>query len=144
MAVKPIPDGFHSVTAYLVVRGVPKLIDFLQRGLGGEELERTQMPDGTVMCAQVRIGDSIVMMGEAHGEHAPFPAMLYLYVHDTDALYRRALKAGATSIQEPVDMFYGDRNAGVKDPCGNQWWIATHKEDVSPEEVARRAAAHKK
>ena len=72
------------------------------------------------------------------------PVMLYVYVKDTDATYRRALKAGATSIMEPADMFYGDRNAGVKDPSGNQWWIATHKEDVPPAELAQRAAAHAK
>jgi uncharacterized glyoxalase superfamily protein PhnB len=81
----------------------------------------------------------MVMMGEPGPEHPPMPAMLYLYVEDVDAVYRRALGAGAVSLMEPADMFYGDRNAGVKDQCGNQWWIATHKEDVSPEELARRA-----
>ena len=141
MAVKPIPDGFHSVTPYLVVEGVASLVDFLKQAFDAKEIERTMLPDGTVMHAQVKIGDSFVMMGEARGESTPRPASLYLYVTDTDATYRRALQAGATSIMEPADQFYGDRNLGVKDPAGNQWWIATHKEDVSSEEIGRRAAA---
>ncbi len=93
------------------------------------------------MHAQVKIGDSFVMMGEPMGEFQPMPASIYLYVEDTDATYQRALEAGATSIMEPADQFYGDRNAGVKDPFGNLWWIGTHIEDVSPEEIEKRAKA---
>ena len=141
MAVKPIPDGFHTVTPYLVVTGVSKLIDFLKQAFGAEEFHRSSRPDGSIMHAQVKIGDSMVMMGEAMGEFKAMPAMIYLYVNDTDALYQRALQAGATSVMPPTDMFYGDRNAGVKDLCGNQWWIATHKEDISNEELAKRAEA---
>ena len=98
-------------------------------------------PDGTIMHAEVRIGDSLVMMGEPMGDGQPLFGSLYLYVHDVDAVYKRALQAGATSTSEPADQFYGDRSAGIKDPVGNQWWIATHKEDLPPEEIARRAAA---
>ncbi len=141
MAVKPIPDGFHSVTPYLVVPGVPKLIDFLTQAFEAKELHRSARPDGAIMHAEVKIGDSIVMMGEPMGEFKAMPGAIYLYVNDTDATYKRALQAGATSMTEPADQFYGDRNAGVKDPAGNLWWIATHKEDVSPEELAKRAQA---
>jgi PhnB protein len=141
MAVKPIPDGFHTVTPYLVVEGASKLIEFLKKGLGAEEIHLSKRPDGTIMHAQVRIGDSMVMLAEAMAEHPAMPCALYLYVSDTDALYERALKAGATSIMKPMDMFYGDRNAGVKGPGGIQWWIATHKEDMSTAELEKRAAA---
>lgn len=144
MAVKPIPEGHHSVTPYLVVPGVAKLIDFLKRAFEAKEIHRTTRPDGTIMHAEVRIGDSMVMMGEARGEWKPMPGAIYLYVNDTDATYKRALRAGATSVMEPADQFYGDRNAGVKDPVGNHWWIATHKEDVPPEELAKRAEAFMK
>ena len=101
-------------------------------------------PDGSVMHGEVRIGDSVVMMGEAWGESKPIAAALYLYVNDTDVTYRRALQAGATPLREPADQFYGDRSGGVKDPAGNQWWIATRKEDLSPEELARRAETYMK
>ena len=139
MAVKPIPDGYHTATPYLVVPGVPKLIDFLKQVFQAQEIERMARPDGTIMHAEVRIGDSVIIMGEPIGENSPMPATIYLYVNDTDAAYRRALQAGATSVMEPANQFYGDRNAGVMDPCGNRWWIATHVEDVAPEEMARRA-----
>lgn len=141
MAAKPIPDGFHSLTPYLVVDGANKLIDFVKEAFGAEEIHRSSMPDGRVMHAQVRIGDSFLMMGQSGGEHKPMPAMLYYYVDDTDAAYQRALAAGGVSIMEPADQFYGDRNAGIRDPFGNQWWIATHVEDVAPEELETRAKA---
>lgn len=141
MAVKPIPVGFHSVTPYLTVQGVPALIDFLKGAFGATEVHRHTLPDGSIMHAQVRIGDSPVMMGEAHGQWPPLPASLYVYVEDVDATYRRALEAGAQSLVAPHDEFYGDRMSGVKDPVGNYWWIATHIEDVGPEEIAKRAAA---
>jgi PhnB protein len=141
MAVQPIPDGYHSVTPYLVVQGVGKLIDFLTQAFDAQEFFRMPRPDGTIAHAEVRIGDSIVMMGEAMGELKPMPSSIYLYVNDTDAVYKRALQAGATSMMEPADQFYGDRRGGVKDPVGNIWWIATHQEDVPPEELAKRAEA---
>ena len=141
MTVKPMPDGYHSVTPYLSVPGVAKLLDFLQQAFEAQELHRMPRPDGTIMHAEVRIGDSLVMMGEPMGSAQPMFGSLYLYVHDVDAVYKRALQAGATTTSEPADQFYGDRSAGVKDPVGNQWWIATHKEDVPPEEMAKRAEA---
>ena len=141
MAVKRIPDGYHSITPYLTIPGVGKLLDFLKQAFEAQELHCMPRPDGTIMHAEVRIGDSRVMMGEPMGDCQPMFGSLYLYVHDVDAVYKRALQAGATSTSEPTDQFYGDRSAGIKDPIGNQWWIATHKEDVPPEEIAKRAEA---
>ena len=144
MAVKPIPEGYHTVTPYLTVQGAAKLVDFLKQAFGAEEIFRTTGPDGTIRHAEVRIGDSVVMMAEPRGEWKPMPGAIYLYVNDTDAAYKRALQAGATSLMEPADQFYGDRSAGVKDPVGNHWWIATHIEDVPPAELAKREEAFMK
>ena len=142
MAVKPIPDGFHTVTPYLVVHGVDTLLDFLQRAFNAQQLHSPMMrPDGSIGHAEVKIGDSVIMMGEPMGDMQPMPGSIYLYVNDADAVYQRALQAGATSLMEPADQFYGDRSAGVKDAVGNQWWIATHKEDVPPDEMLKRAKA---
>ncbi|HVX11809.1 MAG TPA: VOC family protein [Pirellulales bacterium] len=141
MPVQPVPAGYHTVTPYLVVRGVDRLIDFLKQAFGAVEIHRMSRPDGSVGHAEMKIGDSPIMMGEPMGDQPPMPAVLYVYLDDMDTVYCRALDAGATSISEPADQFYGDRHGGVKDPCGNLWWIATHIEDVSPEEIARRAAA---
>lgn len=141
MAVKPVPEGYHSATPYLIVPGVAKVIDFLKQTFDAKEShERMSRPDGAIMHAEVKIGDSPIMLGEPMGQFPPMPASIYVYVADTDACYQRALKAGATSLMEPADQFYGDRNAGVRDPAGNVWWIGTHIEDVAPEEIARRSA----
>ena len=140
-SVKPIPEGAHTVTPYLVVEGIPKLLDFLKQAFGAQERFRMARPDGGVMHADVMIGDSIVMMGEAMGEWKPKPGSLYLYVEDVDAVYQRAIDAGGTKVREPSNQFYGDRTGGVIDPCGNYWGIATHVEDVSHEEMAKRFAA---
>jgi PhnB protein len=124
------------------VHGVATLLDFLQRAFDAQSLLNPMMrPDGSIGHAEVRIGDSIIMMGEPMDDMPPMPGSLYLYVNDTDAVYQRALQAGATSLMEPADQFYGDRSAGVKDAVGNQWWIATHKEDVPPDEMLKRAKA---
>jgi uncharacterized glyoxalase superfamily protein PhnB len=140
-SVKPIPDGFHTVTPHLVVQGAFKQVEFIKKAFDAEVIHLGKRPDGGLMHAQLRIGDSIVMVGEVGPGFKPMPCMIYLYVPDTDAVYKRALEAGATSLMEPADQFYGDRNAGVVDPCGNHWWIATHKEDVSPEEMQKRTEA---
>ena len=138
MAVKPIPEGFHTVTPYLTVKGIPQLIKFMKEAFDAKELFKMDNPDGAVMHAEIKVGDSIIMMGEAGENHQPMPCSLYLYVEDADKVYDRAIKAGATSIMKPADQFYGDRNAGVKDSSGNTWWIGTHIEDVSPEEMEKR------
>lgn len=141
MAVKPIPDGYHSVTPYLVVQGAAQLIDFLKQAFHVEETERIAMLNGAVMHAEVRIGGSVIMMSDATEEFKPMPALIHLYVNDADAAYQRALQAGATSIKEPKNEFYGDRSATVKDAFGNIWSVATHIEDVPPEELKQRADA---
>ncbi len=135
------PEGYHTVTPYLVVDDVAKLIKFIKHAFGGKLTEQMDQPDGSITHAEMRIGDSVVMMGQASENEHPTTTMLYLYLEDTDAAYRQALSAGASSLREPRDEFYGDRSAGVKDAFGNQWWMATHIEEVSPEEMQRRAAA---
>jgi len=139
MAVKPKPTGYHTVTPYLVVDDVASLIDFVRDAFDAVEKERMTHDDGSIRHAEVRIGDSMVMMGPASDQNPARPAMLHLYVDDVDATYAKALEAGATSIREPADEFYGDRSGGVKDANDILWWIATHIEDVSPEEMQRRA-----
>ena len=138
---KPVPDGFHTATPYLIVRDPAKLIDFLTRAFHASEEHRSMRADGTIMHAQVRIGDSPIMMGGASPQWPEMPASVYLYLEDVDDAYRRALAAGAESLIEPANQFYGDRMGGVKDPCGNTWWISTHVEDVPPDEMERRLAA---
>jgi PhnB protein len=139
MAVKPIPDGYRSVTPYLIVNGADKLLDFLKKAFAAEERVRMPMDDGSIGHAEVMIGDSVVMMGESSDEWAATSAMIHLYVEDCDSTYRQAVEAGAVSLGEPTDRFYGDRMAEVRDPAGNTWSIATHVEDVPEEEMARRA-----
>jgi PhnB protein len=140
MAFQPIPEGYHSVTPYLVVDGAAQVIDFAEKTFGAQLLLRMPGPGGTIGHAEIRIGDSVVMLADANATHPPRPGLLMVYVTDVDAVYRRALAAGATSEREPADQFYGDRSGGVRDGAGNQWWIATHVEDVPPEELKRRAA----
>jgi PhnB protein len=143
MAVKPIPDGYHSITPYLVVNGAAKVIEFAKQAFDAQELMRMPGPNGTVGHAELKIGDSVVMTADASSQYQAHPTTLLLYVPDVDEVYRRALKAGGKSEREPTDQMYGDRSAGVTDPAGNQWWIATHFEDVTPEEMQRRMAKAK-
>ena len=140
MTVKAVPDGYHSVTPYIVVSNVASVIDFAKATFGAVEKERFARPDGTVMHAEIQVGDSIIMLG-ASNTPKQMPATLYVYLENVDAAYRRALDAGGKSLREPSDQFYGDRMAGVEDTAGNQWWMATHIEDVSPEEMHRRQTA---
>ncbi|MGO9127781.1 MAG: VOC family protein [Terriglobales bacterium] len=125
-----VPKGLNHVNVYMhPLRGEP-VISFLKQAFGAQELARYTSPDGVIHHAQIRVGDSVVEMGEAHGPHQPMHSMFYLYVPDCDAVYRRTLEAGATSISEPADQPFGDRIGGVKDAFGNQWYIATHIKDV--------------
>jgi uncharacterized glyoxalase superfamily protein PhnB/uncharacterized protein YndB with AHSA1/START domain len=137
-AVNPIREGFHTITPYLLVEGAARLIEFLSAAFDAEILDRKFHPDGTVMHAELRIGDSMVMLGEASSEFRPMPASIYLYVPDCDRVYQQALAAGGESVFAIRNLPSGERYGGVKDPCGNIWWIATHIEDVSPEEEERR------
>ncbi len=134
MAIKAIPEGWHSVTPRLFVHEAPKLVDFLKHAFGATGSFRADGP------SEIRIGDSIVMVGEA-GLREAMPTFLYLYLDDMDASYRRALEAGAVALEEPCDTHYGDRRATVRDPFGNIWQIATHQEDLLLEEIRRQAAA---
>lgn len=129
MADPKIPEGYHTVTPYLLVADVPREIEFLRQAFGAEESYRSTMPDGTVNHAAVRIGDSMVMMGQANEQYPAMPTMLYLYVPDVDATYQQALQAGGVSVRELKDEVYGDRVGAVKDANDHQWWIATHKSE---------------
>lgn len=147
MPVKPIPDEYHSVTPYLIVKGAAKAIEFYQQAFGATELMRMPGPDGRVGHAEIRIGDSPVMLADEHPEmniHAPMksgasPVTLLLYVENVDQVFERAVKAGATVIRPLANQFYGDRSATLHDPFGHVWTIATHVEDVTPEELQRRS-----
>jgi uncharacterized glyoxalase superfamily protein PhnB len=140
MAINAVPPGYHSVTPSLTVKGAAKLIEFLKEAFEAEEAFRMPGPDGEIMHAEVRIGDSMVMLDDPM-EQSPTASSLFLYVTDVDRVYQRAVKAGATSISEPANMFWGDRMARVKDGFGNHWSIATHVEDVPPQEMQKRAEA---
>ena len=150
-AKSAIPEGYHSITPYLIVKGGARAIDWYVSALGARELMRMPGPDGRIGHAEVRIGDSVVMLADEHpdvGARAPesvggSPVGLMLYVEDCDAVVRRAVDAGAR-LERPVqDQFYGDRSGTIRDPFGHQWTIATHTEDLTPEELEQRMAAAK-
>ena len=126
-------EGAPTIQPYMHPLRADPVMTFLKHAFRAQELGRHASPDGVVHHLMLKIGDSFLEMGEAHGPYQPMPAMYYLYVPDCDAVYRQALSAGATSLSEPADQPYGDRNAGVKDPFGNQWYIATHIKDVAPD-----------
>ena len=138
MAVDAIPKGANTVTPYLIVNDARKLIQFMKRAFHAEERGVHEDANGRVMHAEMRIRESNIMIGEANPEWPARLGMVHLYVPDVDAVFQRALDAGGKEVREPRDEFYGDRSGGVEDPCGVLWWIATHVEDVSPEEMQRR------
>jgi len=139
--VKPVPEGFHTVTPYLVVDGAEKIVRFMTEAFGAKPVFDPMMgPGGKIMHAEFKIGDSILMISDSSERAHATSATLHLYVPNVDAIYQKALKAGATSLMEPADQFYGDRSCGVVDPAGNRWHIGTHIEDVSPAELKKRAA----
>jgi PhnB protein len=147
--VKPIPDGYPHVSPHLSVVGAGKAIDFYKEVLGAAERMRMGTPDGAVAHAEIQVGDSVIMIGEEMpGGTDPSPrtlggspVALFAYVEDVDDTFKRAMDAGATSVRGPEDHFYGDRVAMFDDPYGHRWNIATHIEDVPPEEMEKRAAA---
>ncbi len=143
MAVKPIPDGYNTVTPYLTVDDPGAVIEFLKQAFGAQETFAMRDDKGNVGHAEVKVGTSMVMLGAAHDQWKTRPGNFYVYVEDCDAVYKKALAAGATSLGAPADQFYGDRHGGVTDSQGNNWWIATHVEDVSSEELERRAREFK-
>jgi PhnB protein len=152
MAVKPIPQGYHTVTPYLIVKDAARAIDFYKKAFGATEVMRMAAPGGKVGHAEIKVGDSPVMLADEFpdmGIRGPqslggSPVSLLLYVEDVDARFRQALAAGATVLKPLKDQFYGDRSGTLTDPFGHVWTLATHKEDVSPEEMHRRAEAFMK
>jgi PhnB protein len=147
---KPIREGFRTVTPYLTVKGAAQAIDFYKRAFGAQEVERMAGPDGkSVMHAEIKIGDSIVMLSDEMpqaGTQAPqtlggTTASIFLYVADVDTAFKRAIDAGAKGVTPPADMFWGDRFGKLVDPFGHHWGMATHKQDLSPEEIHKRGAA---
>ena len=147
MAVKPIPEGYHTITAYLITDGAAEAIEFYQQAFGATELFRFPTPDGKIGHAEIKIGDSHVMLADAYpdmGYNGPktlggSPVSLMIYVDDVDTVFNRALEKGATVKEALADKFYGDRMGTVIDPFGHIWHIATHKEDVSLDEMQKRA-----
>ena len=152
MPVKPIPDGYHSVTPYLIVNGAAEAIDFYKRAFGATELMRLEMPGPKIGHAEIQIGNSRIMLADefpemdARGPQAlgGSPVGLMIYVEDVDSRFKTALAAGAKELRPLQDQFYGDRSGTVVDPFGHKWTIATHKEDLSDEEIKRRMAASQK
>jgi PhnB protein len=147
--VKAIPGGHRTVTPYLAVKGAVKALEFYQKAFGATETYRLMMPDGRVGHAEIRLGDSVIMLSDEFpefGGKAPdtlggTPVNLHLYVEDVDAFVKRALDAGATERKPVTDQFYGDRSGQLEDPFGHLWWVATHKEDVPPDEMQKRVEA---
>ncbi len=147
--IKPIPEGYHTVTPYLILQDASAAIDFYKQAFGAVELFRMAGPDGKVGHAEIKIGSSPIMLGGEHLEmgyrgvqsYGGSPISIMLYVEDSDALFNQAVAAGAEVKQAIKDQFYGDRSGTVADPYGFNWHISTHKEDVAPEEMQRRMAA---
>jgi uncharacterized glyoxalase superfamily protein PhnB len=140
MSVKPIPDGYPAVIPYLMVTDAERFIAFLSTVFGARVTEQLKRPDGKLGHTEVRVRDSMIMLSEAAEGYPATPVMLHFYVEDVDATFKRAVQAGGTVVAEPSLQFYGDRSGGVKEPSGNTIWIATHVEDVPPDELHRRAA----
>jgi PhnB protein len=146
---KPIPDGYPSVAPYLFIDGASAAIDFYRSVLGAKERTRMAGPDGTIFHAELEVGDSMIMLGEQNPEmdvRGPraiggTPVMMHVYVEDADSVFERAIGAGAKVLRPVEDQFYGDRSGRFEDPFGHRWDVATHVEDVSPEEMEKRAAA---
>ena len=148
-AVRAIPEGYHSVTPYLIFNGASDAIAFYKKALGAEEIMRMAAPGGRVGHAELQIGDSRIMLADEHPELQALspktiggsPVTLHLYVENVDAAVERAIAAGAKLVRPVADQFYGDRTGGIADPFGYRWFIATHKEDLTLDEIRRRAAA---
>jgi uncharacterized glyoxalase superfamily protein PhnB len=139
--VKPIPEGFRTVTPYLICDKAGEVIDFLKRAFGAQVTFQMLNTDGSIGHSEIRIGDSMIMLSSAREQWKALPTMIHMYVEDVDAWYAKAIEAGAESVMPVADQFYGDRSGGVKDSSGNYWWMATHVKDVSEEELKRLHAA---
>jgi len=138
MPTKPIPEGFHAITPYLFAQGASRLIEFISAAFEGELISHEKRPDGAVMHATMRIRDSMLMLADPAPEFGPMRSSIYLYVTDCDTVYQRALSSGGISVFPMMTLPSGQRYGGIKDPCGNIWWVATQVEDVPPDEQERR------
>ena len=138
-SVRAVPEGFQTVTPYLVVDDAAKLIDFIKNAFDGKVSFISKRDDNKIQHATVSIGTSTIMISDTMEDMEPQTAMLYLYLEDADKVFKKAMDARATSVQEPKTEFYGDRAGAVKDRWGNVWWIATHVEDVDPQELEKRS-----
>ena len=143
MSVKPIPEGYQNVIPFLVCTGADKVIDFCQKVFDAKVMDISKDDKGVIMHASIQIRDSAVMLSEGNEKFPAYSTMMYLYVENCDEVYKRGLDAGGKSLREPTNEFYGDRTSGFTDPSGNQWWVATHVEDVSPEEIAKKMQGNK-
>jgi len=138
------PSGFSDITPYLIVEDADRVIEFIKKTFAAEEVLCMRSEEGgKVTHAAYKIGDSMLELSSSRAEWKPLAAGLHVYVQDVDACYQRAIAAGGTSLYEPADMYYGERSGGVADPCGNQWYLATVKEDLTLAEVEKRAAQQK-
>lgn len=138
MRVNPIPEGYGNVIPFLICSGAEDVIKFAQEAFGAKLSDISKSESGNVRHATIHIRDSAIMLSEGSAEYPAVPSMLYIYFDDVDEVYKKALAAGGVSLREPTNEFYGDRSCGVKDPSGNQWWIASHVEDLTGEEIAKR------
>ncbi|GDY09659.1 MAG: VOC family protein [Planctomycetota bacterium] len=151
MPVKPIPDGYHTATPYLIIKGAAEAIEFYKRAFDATELVRMPGPDGAVMHAEIKIGDSPMMLADEFPEMGALspktiggtPIVLMLYLEKVDEVFARAIAAGAKELRPVQNQFYGDRSGTLEDPFGHKWTIATHIEDLTPEEMEQRMAAMK-
>jgi PhnB protein len=149
MSAKAIPEGHHTVTPYLCIKGAASALEFYKKAFDATELMRLAQPDGRIGHSEIRVGDSVIMLSDEFpeiGARSPqaiggSPVTIHLYVEDVDTVFKQAVAAGAKVKRPVADQFYGDRMGGVEDPFGYTWWIATHKEDLSSEEIQKRAAA---
>jgi uncharacterized glyoxalase superfamily protein PhnB len=139
--VQPIPEGFHTLTAYLLVADAEKEVEFAKAAFDAQEIHISKLPDGSIMHATLKIGTSMLMLGQVSGEMKPVPSMLFMYVENVDGVYRRAVASGGKPTQEPMDQMWGDRAGAVSSPNGIQWWISTHIEELSEAELQERVAA---
>jgi PhnB protein len=137
--IRPVPEGYRAITPWIISRDTAGLLDFVKEAFGAEEIARVHNEDGTIGHAEFRIGDSIVMAFDAREGWPDTPGFFRLYVEEGDAVYRRALEAGAVSVTEMTDLFFGDRVGRVRDPQGNVWWIQSRVEEVDAEEMEIRA-----
>lgn len=152
MAVKPVPEGYHTVTPYIICKGAAAALDYYKKAFGATELMRYGGPDGQIGHAEIKIGDSVIMLADEFPQMKALspqtvggtPVSLMLYVDDVDTVFKRALAAGGQEVHPLQDKFYGDRTGTLTDPFGHMWSVSTHKEDVPPEEMTRREEAERK